>query len=330
MTCHLGKNVVVYSHRDMLKHIKTVLPLFLVCVIEKVKIKRDRYMKRRNELILSGEHSHVEMTRGSIFFVGTATVIIRYAGFTILTDPNFLHKGDHVHLGYGLKSRRVTEPAIELEQLPPLDFIVLSHLHEDHFDRLVEHRLDKTIPIITNPYAASALEKKGFTRVSGIETWEKFTVIKGDARVRISALPAKHAPTPLNYLLPPVMGSMLEFQHADEQTHFRLYISGDTLLYDFLREIPRHFPIIDLALMHLGGTKIMGVLLTMDARQGVQALQMIGPRTAIPVHYNDYTVFKSPLDDFKREVEAAGLAGIVRYLDIGETYEFVLTDQIGH
>ncbi|HEY9401563.1 MAG TPA: hypothetical protein VIQ24_02630, partial [Pyrinomonadaceae bacterium] len=39
---------------------------------------------------------------GSIFFVGTATVILRYAGFTILTDPNFLHAGDHVHLGYGL------------------------------------------------------------------------------------------------------------------------------------------------------------------------------------------------------------------------------------
>jgi|GEM_PF-6297385 len=32
---------------------------------------------------------------GSIFFVGTATVILRYAGFTILTDPNFLHAGDH-------------------------------------------------------------------------------------------------------------------------------------------------------------------------------------------------------------------------------------------
>ena len=38
----------------------------------------------------------------TVSFVGTATVILRYAGFTILTDPNFLHAGDHVHLGYGL------------------------------------------------------------------------------------------------------------------------------------------------------------------------------------------------------------------------------------
>jgi L-ascorbate metabolism protein UlaG (beta-lactamase superfamily) len=284
-------------------------------------------MKQANELNLPADGSRADMTQGSLFFVGTATVILRYAGFTILTDPNFLHKGDHVHLGYGLKSQRLTDPAMELEQLPPLDFIVLSHLHEDHFDRIVEQRLDKSIPIITNPYAASALQKKGFERTHGIETWETFSVAKGDARVRINAMPAKHAPTPLNHLLPPVMGSMLEFQDASERTHFHLYTSGDTLLYDFLREIPRRFPTIDLALIHLGGTKIMGILLTMDARQGVQALQIIAPRTAIPIHFNDYTVFKSPLDDFKQAVEAAGLAGKVRYLNQGETYTFTVANE---
>lgn len=44
------------------------------------------------------------LATGSITFVGNATVIIRYGGLTILTDPNFLHRGDHVHLGYGLTS----------------------------------------------------------------------------------------------------------------------------------------------------------------------------------------------------------------------------------
>src|SRR4051794_19807047 len=84
----------------------------------------------------------------SIFFVGTATVILRHAGFTILTDPNFLHAGDHVHLGYGLTSERRTNPAIEIDALPPIDLVVLSHLHEDHYDRLVAKKLDKTLPII--------------------------------------------------------------------------------------------------------------------------------------------------------------------------------------
>src|SRR4028118_2341823 len=51
-----------------------------------------------------------DLRRGSIFFVGTATVIIRYAGFTILTDPNFLHKGGHVHLRNGHHSGRPPQP----------------------------------------------------------------------------------------------------------------------------------------------------------------------------------------------------------------------------
>ena len=43
---------------------------------------------------------------GSAQFIGNATVLLRYRGLTILTAPNFLHKGDHVHLGYGLRSQR--------------------------------------------------------------------------------------------------------------------------------------------------------------------------------------------------------------------------------
>src|SRR5205809_5619994 len=102
-------------------------------------------------------------TRGSVFFVGTATVIIRVCGFTILTDPNFLHAGDHVHLGYGLTSERLTEPAIGIEDLPPVDFCVLSHYHGDHFDQIVEEKLRKDLPIITTAHAAGELKDKNFT-----------------------------------------------------------------------------------------------------------------------------------------------------------------------
>jgi L-ascorbate metabolism protein UlaG (beta-lactamase superfamily) len=68
----------------------------------------------------------------------------------------------------------------------------------------------------------------------------------------------------------------------------------------------------------------MGVLLTMDAEQGVEAIRIINPREVIPIHYNDYEVFKSPLEDFKRAVEAAGFADRVRYLSHGETYHFTV------
>ena len=264
----------------------------------------------------------LDMEHGSVYFIGTATVLFRYAGFTILTDPNFLHKGNKAHIGYGLSTKRITEPSIDIEQLPPIDLIVLSHMHEDHFDRIVQRRLDKLLPIVTNPSAADALKKKGFSRTYGVNTWESLTVVKGNATLTITALPAQHAPGPLKSLMPRVMGSLLEFQSASHAKQLRLYISGDTLLYKDLREIPRRFPHIDLAMLHLGGTKVMGIMLTMDAGQGTQALKIIAPEMAIPVHFNDYTVFKSPLDDFKKAVQEAGLASKVKYLQHGETYIF--------
>ena len=282
-----------------------------------------------SDLFLAGTSEEANLRSGSIFFIGTATVVLRYAGFTILTDPNFLHAGDHVHLGYGLHSERQTNPAIEIEDLPPLDLVLLSHLHGDHFDRVAEAKLDKRVPIITTPHAARYLEGKGFRPPAALDTWESILVRKGDAQLRVTAMPGTHAPGPLRKVLPPVMGSMLEFGTTEGGTRLRLYITGDTLIHDRLREIPRRYPEIDLALLHLGGTRVLGLLVTMDADQGVEAMQIVDPKTAIPIHYNDYTVFKSPLEDFKRAVAQAGLEDRVRYLAHGETYQFEVPENQG-
>jgi L-ascorbate metabolism protein UlaG (beta-lactamase superfamily) len=93
-------------------------------------------------------------------------------------------------------------------------------------------------------------------------------------------------------------------------------------LFDGLSEIPRRYRDIDLALLHLGGTRVLGVLVTMDAKQGVDLLKLVRPRRAIPIHFNDYDVFTSPLSDFEQEVAAAALQDSVHYLSHGATYNF--------
>src|SRR4051812_40007758 len=82
-------------------------------------------------------------TDGSITFIGTATVLIRCGGFTVLTDPNFLHQADHAPLGWGLRSERLTNPAMELDELPQIDVVLLAHRHGDHFDPLAVRKLAK-------------------------------------------------------------------------------------------------------------------------------------------------------------------------------------------
>ncbi|TDB88972.1 MBL fold metallo-hydrolase [Actinomadura sp. KC216] len=256
----------------------------------------------------------------TLTFIGNATTIIRYGGLTLLTDPNFLRRGQRAHLGYGITSKRLKDPAIPVDDLPPLDGVVLSHLHDDHWDRVAEQHLDRRLPILTTGAAARALRDRGFHEAAGLSTWQTGTVSKNGHQIQITALPGRHGPGPLRRLLPPVMGSLLEFGPPGRDPRFRLYISGDTLMYDELAEIRRRYPDIDAGLVHLGGTRLLGLLtVTMDGRQGAQWLQTTGCATAIPVHYDDYTVMKSPLSDFEREVTRLGMGTRLRHIDRGGT-----------
>lgn len=271
----------------------------------------------------AGDPAAASDPNGNVQFIGTATVLIRYRGLTIMTDPNFLHKGEHVHLGYGLTSQRRTNPAIDFDKLPPIDLVILSHMHDDHFDKLVQEKLPRNTPIVTNKEASEALKRLGFTQRFALSVWDRLEVTKGEARVRITAAPGRHGAAGVSVLLPKVMGSVLDFGANADTPDYRMYISGDTLVYDDINTIPQRFPGIDLALLHLGGTRILGVFkVTMDGKDGVQMLQIIRPKKAIPIHYNDYDVFKSPLADFAREVKAAGLEESVVYLEHGESYTF--------
>jgi L-ascorbate metabolism protein UlaG (beta-lactamase superfamily) len=258
----------------------------------------------------------------TVTFIGNATTLVSAGGLNLLTDPNFLHRGQRAYLGYGLVSRRLREPALDIDDLPPLDVVVLSHMHGDHWDRVAQRRLDRQLPIVTTMHAARRLRLRGFNEAFGLPTWDSHTVVKGDTRLVVTALPGRHAPSPVHRLLPPVMGTMLQFSNGPAQR--RLYVSGDTLMVDELREIPVRFESIDAGVLHLGGTRMpfgrhlpFGLTVTMDGRQGADAVELLNLPRMIPVHFDDYGVFASPLSEFVDEMKQRGLADRIIELDRG-------------
>lgn len=260
--------------------------------------------------------------KGSVLFIGTATLLIRYNGFTILTDPNFLHRGQRAHLGYGITTKRRTEPALGVHELPPIDLILLSHTHGDHWDRVARGGLDPRTPVVTTTRAARTLARQGFETSVGLDTWDTHRLYGPGGTLTVTALPARHAPRPAHLLLPPVMGGLLEFTDDSGRVALRLLISGDTLLTRELAEIPRRFPDIDLGVVHLGGTRLLRLLtVTMDGRQGARWVELIRPRRVLPVHFDDYTVFRSPLSDFHARVGRTAFGDRVAYLSRGESLE---------
>ncbi len=254
----------------------------------------------------------------SLTFVGTATMVLRLGGLTLLTDPNFLHKGQRVYLGYGLFSKRRTEPAMQPAQLPALDGVVLSHLHGDHFDRVAKKALERGLPIVTTPHAARRLRRWGFEEPVALETWESRELQRGSERVRITSVPGTHGPGVVGRLLPPVMGSVIELVRGDE-TALTVYVTGDTLFRRELRAVAERFPHLDAMVIHLGGTRALGVLVTMDDKQGADMVELIAPPVTVPIHYDDYTVFRSSLADFLDEARRRQLPGKIQTVRRGET-----------
>ena len=107
------------------------------------------------------------------------------------------------------------------------------------------------------------------------------------------------------------------------------------MIIDELKEIPKRYAgqRIDLMLAHLGGAILpspallpKAVMVTMDGKQGVELIKMIQPELTIPIHYDDYEVFASPLEDFQKVVEEARLGDKVVCLDRKEQYKFRVAD----
>ena len=100
---------------------------------------------------------------------------------------------------------------------------------------------------------------------------------------------------------------------------WRGYISGDTLRRPWLAEVLERCGPLDVLIPHLGGTRALGLTVTMDARQGADLVEMLRPPVTVPVHYDDYDRFRSSLGDFVTEVQQRRLPGELRVAVRGET-----------
>ena len=104
-----------------------------------------------------------------------------------------------------------------------------------------------------------------------------------------------------------------------------LWISGDTVLYDGVRQVADRLE-VDTALLHLGGVRfgVTGPLrYTMTARDAVELCELVAPRTAIPIHYEGWSHFKQGREAIEADLATApaGIRDRFRWVPIGEPVE---------
>ncbi len=248
--------------------------------------------------------------------IGGPTVLIEVDGWRLLTDPTFDPPGQSYRFGWGTGSRKLAGPAVAPSDLGPIDAVLLSHdHHDDNLDAAGRAMLPSAGAVITTAPGAKRLG--GNAR--GLEPWATTRLeAQGRPSIEITATPCRHGP-PLSR---PIVGDVIGFALRWEgQEHGVLWISGDTVLYDGVRQVAERLE-ISTALLHLGGVRfpISGpARYTMNAKEAIELCRLVRPGTVIPIHYEGWKHFREGQEAIERELSQApeDIRERVRWLPIG-------------
>jgi L-ascorbate metabolism protein UlaG (beta-lactamase superfamily) len=252
--------------------------------------------------------------------IGGPTVLIQFGGWRLLTDPTFDPPGRKYNFGWGTGSVKLAGPAVAVSDLGPIDAVLLTHdHHDDNLDAAGRALLPSAEAVVTTVSGSNRLG--GNTR--GLEPWAT-TVLEAPGRppIEITATPCRHGP-PLSR---PLAGDVIGFALSwDGQKHGALWISGDTVLYDGVRQVANRLQ-VNAALLHLGGVQfpVTGpVRYTLTAKDAVELCRLIEPRTAIPIHYEGWKHFKEGRGAIEREFAGApeDIRRRIRWLPLGVEVE---------
>jgi L-ascorbate metabolism protein UlaG (beta-lactamase superfamily) len=264
------------------------------------------------------------MTTMRITHIGGPTALIEVGGWRILTDPTFDAPGRRYNFGWGTSSRKLAGPAVQAADLGQIDAVLLSHdHHEDNLDPAGRALLPNAGTILTTQPGAKRLSAKGATNAQGLAPWQSTTLeAPGKTPIEITATPCRHGP-PLSR---PIVGAVIGFALKwDGQQHGVVWISGDTVLYEGVREVPERLS-VGTAILHLGGVRfpVSGPLrYTMTAKEAVELARLTEPHTAVPIHYEGWKHFREGRDAVERELTGAPLEmrERFRWIPIGEPVE---------
>ncbi len=239
--------------------------------------------------------------RLQITYIGGPTALLEFEGIRFLTDPTFDPGGGEYRSG-PVTLRKLSGPAIEVAELGPFDYVLLSHDHHfDNLDRSGRALLSKAKSVITTEEGAQRLGGNSI----GLKDWQHTDLPTASGSLRVIATPARHGPEGLN------RGAVTGFVLFNvDSPEWAIYVSGDTVWYEGVAEVARRFD-VGVAILHLGAAWVPEVgpfHLTMTAEEAVEAARAFKDATIVPVHFEGWAHFSEGREKVVAAFERAKLA----------------------
>lgn len=234
-------------------------------------------------------------------WIGHSTVLIHWHGLTILTDPVF-SKRIGVHLGpVTIGMKRHTAPALSIEEVGPVDVILLSHAHMDHLDRKsLKQLITRETIVVSAPGTSRLLRRYKSLQTLELHPNDKVTLANG---LEVKAIPVKHWGNrfpwdkQMGY-----NGYVLKFKGI------RMLFAGDTAYTDAFAGLSKKEP-IDLAFFPIGAYQPDSFQEAhCTPEQAWTMFKQSGAKRFFPMHWDTFVLSYEPVDEpFERLAAAAKL-----------------------
>lgn len=235
-------------------------------------------------------------------WIGHASFLIQFTDLNALIDPNFAN--------WLFMLKRVKRAGLRIEDLPPIDLVLLTHAHYDHFNKRTLRQLPSP-KIAVMPWGMGDLARGlGFQRIVELEWWDSFT--HGDWKITLT--PCKHwGARNLRDEHRGFGGFVLEHQGRS------LYHAGDSAYYEGFKEIGRRcHP--EIALLPIGAYlphEFRRVHMGPD--EAIKVFKDVGSKWLIPMHFGSFKLSFEAMDEPPRWLnQLAHQNGLTKHIRILE------------
>ncbi len=216
--------------------------------------------------------------RLAVLWIGHASALIQIDDKVILTDPVFTST-------VGELSKRLVEPGFDAENLPPLDAVLISHLHFDHLSLGSLSMIEPKVRMLLMPRTGVTYLTDFDFPVLELHTWQAY---EKDG-LRITATPVHHLGFRYgldgDWMNEGFTGYVIEYHGL------KVYFGGDTA-YDqkLFVDTGQRFPDIDLALLPIGPIEPRDFMrrVHVDPAEAIQAFFDVGAKRMVPIHYDTF------------------------------------------